>query len=399
MADRAKFTPCTRERRDGSPVSPPVAESSTAAEPKAGRSRPRLQELDSLRGIAACIVVLFHLTYWYDWFHVSPVHVWWGHYGVELFFVISGFVILMTIENCRSTGDFVISRIARLYPAYWCAVVLTTSVALILKQSDHISAGRFIANLTMFHSYMLANIHSIDGSYWTLARELVFYMMMAVWYRFRSARFPDIEWYALCWMVIAAVIHTGLYLRHVSQPPEIVTSPLLISYGQFFIIGMCLYRLESGKSNRLTLVVLGLACLMSLFGGGPKSLNVHPLPYFFVTCMFTAIVWAAVRFKPAVLRHRALLFLGGISYPLYLVHDRIGMELLSLAHARGYTWWSTTPLIIGLLVLIAYVLHISVEVPGRTFLRAQLARLFQRDVYKPGYVRSGKSSPSSLQGN
>lgn len=353
---------------------PPSGTAATAA-----RSRPRLQELDSLRGIAACIVLLFHLTYWYDWFHVSPVHIWWGHYGVELFFVISGFVILMTLEKCRSTGEFVISRVARLYPAYWCAVLLTSSIAMLLRQADQISAARILANLTMFHSFMFANIHSIDGSYWTLARELVFYLMMAAWFRFRSSRFPDIEWYALGWIVLAAAIRTGLYLRHVSEPPQIVTSPLLIHYGQFFIIGMCLYRLNSGKSNRLTLLVLVAACLMSWFGGGPKSLGARPIPYFFVTCLVTAVVWAALRFRPAILRNKTLLFLGGISYPLYLVHDRIGMELLSLAHNRGYSWWSTTPLIIGLLVLIAYVIHISIEVPGRTFLRVKLAQAFQRD--------------------
>ena len=89
----------------------------------------RLTELDSLRGVAAACVVLFHLTFWYDSFHISPIQVPWSHYGVELFFVISGYVIFMTLNRARAMAEFVVSRVARLMPAYWTAVLLTSAIA------------------------------------------------------------------------------------------------------------------------------------------------------------------------------------------------------------------------------------------------------------------------------
>jgi hypothetical protein len=95
----------------------------------------RLRELDSLRGIAAVCVLLFHLSYHTDPYRQFPIQFPWGHYGVELFFVISGFVILMTLERSASRTEFVISRVTRLYPTYWCAVLFTTCVLALLAKT------------------------------------------------------------------------------------------------------------------------------------------------------------------------------------------------------------------------------------------------------------------------
>lgn len=87
-------------------------------------SRPdRLVEVDALRGVAALAVVLFHYTTRFtDLFQpgVPPaVSFPGGHYGVNLFFIISGFVIFMTLEKTARPLDFVVSRFSRLFPAYW----------------------------------------------------------------------------------------------------------------------------------------------------------------------------------------------------------------------------------------------------------------------------------------
>jgi peptidoglycan/LPS O-acetylase OafA/YrhL len=86
----------------------------------------RVVELDVFRGVAALWVAMFHLTLRYDeaFLHqpapLKPLLD--GTYGVELFFMISGFVILMTLQRSRSWVDFAVHRFARLYPAYWLSV-------------------------------------------------------------------------------------------------------------------------------------------------------------------------------------------------------------------------------------------------------------------------------------
>src|SRR5688572_13967921 len=89
----------------------------------------RYKELDSLRGIAALCVVLFHFTFGYDnglkILEEGKFYFTYGYLGVHLFFLISGFVILMTLEKTKSSADFFVSRFSRLYPAYWTAIILT----------------------------------------------------------------------------------------------------------------------------------------------------------------------------------------------------------------------------------------------------------------------------------
>ena len=89
----------------------------------------RLLELDALRGLAALSVLCFHYTTRYTEFfspdHPTLFHVPWFKNGVQLFFIISGFVILMTLDKTKRPLDFFVSRISRLYPFYCAANALT----------------------------------------------------------------------------------------------------------------------------------------------------------------------------------------------------------------------------------------------------------------------------------
>ena len=94
-----------------------------------GAVRQRLNQLDALRGLAAMAVVLFHFSTRFSELYPQAAPQAWsvplGYVGVNLFFIISGFVIFMTVERTARPADFVVSRISRLYPAYWVAIILT----------------------------------------------------------------------------------------------------------------------------------------------------------------------------------------------------------------------------------------------------------------------------------
>ncbi|MBE2288046.1 MAG: acyltransferase, partial [Chitinophagaceae bacterium] len=105
----------------------------------------RYRELDALRGIAAIMVVLFHYS-------ILQV----GTTGVDLFFIISGFVILMSVSKVNSGIEFVINRISRLYPTYWFCVTFTFICKLFYFSGSDTSAIntklfiQYLANLSMF---------------------------------------------------------------------------------------------------------------------------------------------------------------------------------------------------------------------------------------------------------
>src|ERR1700704_539454 len=124
-----------------------------------------------------------------------------GHFGVELFFIISGFVILMTIERKKLVREFAASRVARLMPAFLAALALATVILIVwpMAPPNHPmllttpTLKQFVANLPMAPS--LFGEAGVDLPYWTLTYELVFYVFMALMLRFDLLR--SIEWFGL----------------------------------------------------------------------------------------------------------------------------------------------------------------------------------------------------------
>lgn len=122
---------------------------------RATQPKPRFRLLDGLRIFAALAVVLYHFTarenpYWghpvLDVFpDFAPVAAF-GALGVQLFFIISGFVILMSASG-RSIGDYVASRAGRLLPGYWAGVLLTGGLLLVVwPEAEDISITQVLAN-------------------------------------------------------------------------------------------------------------------------------------------------------------------------------------------------------------------------------------------------------------
>ena len=102
----------------------------------------------------------------------------YGYLGVELFFMISGFVILMTAANGSLKG-FLISRFVRLYPAFWACCTLTFVTILALGAPRYeASLAQYLINMTMTSAFV--GVAEIDGSYWSLFVEMKFYGLVAL---------------------------------------------------------------------------------------------------------------------------------------------------------------------------------------------------------------------------
>jgi peptidoglycan/LPS O-acetylase OafA/YrhL len=110
----------------------------------------RYSELDTIRGIAALMVVLYHYSVRYE-YPVNPLISFdIGKYGVQLFFIVSGFVIILTLNKTAHAIDFIVFRFSRLYPAYWVAIIVTFSTAyLFTLPGREVGIDASIINLSM----------------------------------------------------------------------------------------------------------------------------------------------------------------------------------------------------------------------------------------------------------
>jgi peptidoglycan/LPS O-acetylase OafA/YrhL len=317
----------------------------------------RLEELDALRGLAAVAVVLFHLTWRYDTMVPgavgTPWGVPWGKYGVEIFFGISGFVIFMTLSRTRTAMDFVVSRFARLFPAYWAGVILTTLIIhAVGLEVLAVPAWAVGLNLTMLQGHLA--LPQVEGAYWSLSVELSFYaVMLLIW---RLGLLERIEWVVtvwislkwLWWLVPTMSWHIGY--------------ALIIDYIPFFAIGIFAYRVRVGERRWIGQLPFLVFAFVSV-----AVIDQAPMPIIFLTSM--ALFAALAGGHLGWLRHPALIWLGGISYPLYLLHQNIGYSLMAvLAHMGAMPMLSVAIAIIVVMAL-AVSVHQFVEQPALVLIR------------------------------
>ncbi|OAH43943.1 acyltransferase [Sphingobium yanoikuyae] len=317
-----------------------------------GQGRTRLQELDALRGIAAFSVLLFHYFNIYPKLfphgHRLPPLFEHGGYGVLLFFAISGFVIAFSLEGTRSAADFAVKRFARLFPVYWAAMALSIGIVLLLGAGQLLPPAWVIpVNMTMLQGYFY--LPAVDGVYWTLGVELAFYCcMLAIW---MGRGFARLEWLLLGWLAIKAAI-AGWH----AMPSRLVML-LVLDYIPFFIIGMLFYRIWSGHRRWGQQALFFVAALATIAWADPRE-------YLVAALLVMAIFAAMLRGWLPFLRHRLLLWLGAISYALYLIHHNAGLAIMNLVDRAGLSTWIGLLLATAASLLLASALTYGVERPA-----------------------------------
>lgn len=332
--------------------------------------RPRLRSLDALRLVAALAVVLFHFTArgnsrWGvpidEAFPVLSQVTRFGYAGVHLFFVISGFVVLMSAWGSAPRG-FVASRISRLYPAFWAAVLITATLRWWWPTFSDRTPAEVLVNLTMVPEVF--GVPRVDGVYWTLWVELQFYLLVLLFVRLGIT-----AWRVL---VVATVVPAACTVVTLLTPGSagILT---LLSWAPVFAAGMVLFVIhrEGHTPGRWALVALNsaqavavsasqkAAAIDSIAPGRPTS----PLVLGLVVVVCVALV-AVVAFVPVVrdLDWKVLTTAGALTYPLYLTHEYVGWALIEWlsTHVDRYGTLALALLACGAL---AWGMHHAVERP------------------------------------
>ncbi|PRY10587.1 peptidoglycan/LPS O-acetylase OafA/YrhL [Pontibacter ummariensis] len=271
----------------------------------------RIKELDALRGLAAIAVFLFHFQL-----------LGYGYLGVHLFFMISGFVIFLTAKSVKTPFEFVIARFSRLYPTYWVCVLLTFLV--VLLDGKGVTLEQLFYNLTMFQMFL--GQENIDGAYWSLAEELVFYGIVfgvLVVGALRNVRL----WTSF--MLLAAV--GGLFLNREVEMQKNLQD--VVKYFGLFVAGILFYQVYDTPKLKLEHVIGLLLCLI-ISTQYPYGwyLDYHNHTYeVLILSTFFAVFSLLVVGKLAFLsKYKWLLFVGEVSYPFYLLHEEIGLAFRRL---------------------------------------------------------------------
>ena len=323
----------------------------------------RLRGLDALRGIAALGVVLFHYT------HPHPeifgaartaVELIWGRIGVHLFFIISGFVIFMTLERAKELSGFAVGRFARLYPAYVAGMIFTTAMQAWGGLPVLATARSIGPNLIMMAQPL--GVDCIEMSYWTLAYELWFYVWAALFVRLCAMR--AIEG---CCLVAMAIGPISLF---VTKSPLLHVA-LLFGYAQYFTIGIMFYLIRTGRARPITYATIAVA-LASCFV--LKDMNVAALAFVGAITIAAALAWLGVSATLPSWLILLLAPLGEISYSLYLIHPSAGLAIMHRLTEAGWPIDLTVPVVVTLVIAAATVLNRTIERPTQRWIRSAYDR-------------------------
>lgn len=326
--------------------------------------------LDLLRLFAALGVVLFHYAFRgaaaENFTTVSLPALEsvakYGWFGVQLFFVISGFVIARSAMG-RTSVEFGIARFARLWPAF---VVCTTLTALATwlwgAPRFGTSVPQWLANLTMVAPALRQPF--MDGAYWSIVIEITFYAWFALFMALGQLpkRTDDI---VLGWLSIAlvneALIHSSI-MRHL----------FMTEYAGFFCAGILIAEIAGGRRGWqapfLVVVSTVIACSEALVGARETAIH-YSVPFSTVmmiglTVLAVALVWLASRIRHLPLPKGLVLAIGGLTYPLYLLHQHIGYIVFNRLHEQAPAW----ALVLGVtlaMIALSWAIWRYVEPAGR----------------------------------
>ncbi|MET9220414.1 MULTISPECIES: acyltransferase [unclassified Streptomyces] len=370
----------------GDPTSPGHVPAASAAPAPRGGGKGRLRALDGLRLVAALMVAIYHLAFrgsgaWRG----QPLEIFphlshaaaYGPLGVQFFFIISGFVICMSGWG-RSVKAFAISRISRLYPAYWAALILVTVVLFVLGYKT-VSRTDLLTNFTMLQTP--AGSERVLGVSWTLWAEMRFYVLFAVTVLWRGATRKRVLAFCALWTIGA------LYADSSGQ--EFLKLALMPEYAPFFIGGIGLYLLRRFGHDLLTWGVVATGFLLgqhyAVLGLVPKpgvAVTFHRSPTVVIALVaagFAAIAAVTLVRRVADVDWRWLTTAGALTYPFYLVHEILGTLVIEKLKAHtGIPNYGVLALAIGSMLLLAYLIYRLVERPLTPILRRALTHQANR---------------------
>lgn len=351
--------------------------SDTLRSPTDSRPAGRVNEIDLLRFVASMMVLLFHYAFRgmaadnmatmnYPW--LAPIFQY-GYLGVQLFFLISGFVILMSAAS-GSVRSFIVSRVIRLYPAFWAACTITYLVCITWGGPVYAASFKqYLINMTMVSDYL--HTPAIDGVYWSLSLEIRFYALITILLLIRQIHRAEL--FLLIWLAATFALEW--------HPIGKLRFLLISDYATFFIGGATIYMVWSKGMTPLRALMI----LCSLILGIMQSIKgmedicryyhteMNPVITALLVISFYAIMLLVALRKTGALAAMRWVTAGALTYPLYLLHQNIGYIIFNHAYPSTnihLVFWGT----IALMLIGAWLIHKLIEQKAAPLLKRVLNR-------------------------
>ena len=281
----------------------------------------------------------------------------YGWTGVELFFMISGFVICMSGWG-RRPADFFVSRVVRLVPGYWAAIALTTLVLVVFPRlSSGVRPSVVLTNLTMVQSAY--GVQNLVPAFWTLFIELTFYLLFGI-VAIGGVTYRRMVTFCVLWSV-ASIAVAG---SHDSALTTLVNAP----YSAYFVAGIAFFLIHKFGSNLLLWGIVAYSWLISI--NTPRGYA--PWPLAVVLTSFFVIMGLVATHKLDRIRWRWLPVAGALTYPLYLIHQDIGFTTIAYLRDKVPSIALVVLVYAGMLGL-AWGIHWAVERPVAPILKRRLS--------------------------
>lgn len=344
------------------------------SQPRPDQDGSRNGLLDLLRFSAALMVTIYHFLYrgardggyLEHGFGSAGVSVSLGYLGVNLFFMISGFVIIWSASG-RDWYGFSVSRLARLYPAHIVAMTITfLTIAWWSQPPFTTDVFQWLANLTMLAPIFGESF--MDGAYWSIVIEIIFYGWVVI--GLFSGFLPrHTDTAVAIWMMLVMVNNTMLG----SRPVELL---FLTEYGSYFALGIMTWRISSLGGSSLRLLIAALALIMTFHAaevqrldvifrlGEASSAQLVAIANAGIVCLFLLAAGLGSRIKASPW----ILALGGVSYPFYLVHQNVGYILMNIT-TPVIGKWAAFALAMALTIAVSWWIYAQVEPVGRRLIR------------------------------
>lgn len=342
----------------------------------------RLYHLDLIRFLAALYVVFYHYCFRgfakdnYSILQFQSLEDFskYGYLGVELFFMISGFVILMSARNSNLI-NFCISRFTRLYPAFWFCVLLSASViALFGAPLFSVNLKQVLVNMTMFNGFV--GVDHVDGVYWSLMVELKFYILIGILLVFRLIKYIE----AFGWfLILVCVLQIFIPFSEANIALKTLYYLCFVKSSPYFVAGMFFFLLKNNKSiikNVLPILVsYSLAIYLAFESTETRNLrydgvyNVYTV--IFLITLFFIVMFLVSMDKLNIFNKKIFLYFGILTYPLYLIHQKIGYIIFNSFGLYINKWLLLFAVIMAMLFA-SYAINKYIEKPLGNYMRKKL---------------------------
>lgn len=329
---------------------------------RTGSEGRRLAIVDVFRAFCILSVAVFHYTVrWqpplFDYnlsgnTEIFSHRLMLGRLGVQVFFVISGLVIAMTLERSQSTIHFAIKRFARLYGAFLACATITFLVSRVSGIPHfNVTTIDYLKNISLY-SLFLPGKKFVDGAYWSLFVEVNFYVIAAI-----------------LWATLGSKLWIGLLA--VALVGAIWPANDLLQNIPYFLAGVGLYKWFFDSNRGLAAFLIVSALILSIFANREFTHVDHAAIWLGVLAMGAGLQWCPTLALGPMAR------LGEMSYAMYLIHQNVGVTLMhwvsQYAHVPDILKISLT---IVVMYAIASFITDYIEQPSRRYLTKRLEKAF-----------------------